>query len=480
MKHAHRATATVLVVSEFANTKISLAQVVSRFTHNWCPGSRPKPTGLVDAVLDLRVTTTGAILLFVVVTTVGLTTLSACRRPRWFPAGLATAVAATVTTVVSTAVFVEKVWQPFPDHLPWTVYTWSGAAVLAIALLIGRWFVRRRNRPIVATGLVAAATAVVLCAAGGTNAVYDAYPTVRAALGIGEYRTVPFDAALAPRSDRHPLPPGKWRAPVDTPATGAVAKTAIPATVSRFPAREARIYLPPAYFTTPRPDLPVLVLLAGQPGSTDDWLIGGGLTDTMDAYAAEHQGLAPITVLADDTGGPFANPLCVDSHLGNVATYLSVDVPEWIRTHLQVDPNPRAWAVGGLSYGGTCALQLATTRPDVYPTFLDMSGQAEPLLEDRAGTIRKVFGGDAEAFARNNPAELLKRNRYPDSAGAFVVGRDDTEYLGDLERLTVTARAAGMDVHLTELPGGHSFAVWSAGLEQELPWLGRRFGLDIS
>ncbi|GGK99181.1 alpha/beta hydrolase [Nocardia jinanensis] len=438
-------------------------------------------TGLVEAVLDLRVTTTAATFVFVAVTAAGLTTLAIRRQQRWLLAGLATVVAAAAVSVALAAVLVEKVWRPFPDPLPVTVYVWSGLAVLAVALIIGRWFVRRRerSRPLVATGLVAAATAVVLCAAGGINAVFDAYPTVRATLGIDDYRTVPFDAALAPRpgsGGRAPM--GGWVPPDDMPRTGAVTKAAVPGSVSRFSAREARIYLPPAYFTDPRPDLPVLVLLAGQPGSTDDWLVGGRLTGIMDAYAAEHRGLAPIVVLADGTGSRLANPLCVDSHLGNAATYLTVDVPQWVRAHLQVDPDPRAWAVGGLSYGGTCSLQLATTRPDVYPTFLDMSGQAEPTLGDRSTTLRDAFGGDAEAFARNNPADLLARNHYPDSAGAFVVGLGDREYRAGLERLAAAARAAGMDVHVTELPGGHSFAVWSAGLEKELPWLGHRLGLD--
>lgn len=440
-------------------------------------------TGLVEAVLDLHVTTTGAACAFVVVTAVGLATLATCRQRRWLLAGPVTMVAAAVVVVLA-AVLIEKVWQPFPDHLPWAVYAWSSVAVLAITLVVGRWFVRRRDRarPLVAVGLLGAATAVMLCAAGGINTVYDAYPTVRAVLGRSDYRTIPFDALPAPGPASGERPPlsDNWGPTADLPETGAVTKTPIPGTVSRFPAREARIYLPPAYFASPRPDLPVLVLLAGQPGSTDDWLIGGRLTDIMDAYAAGHRGLAPIVVLADGTGGRFDNPLCVDSHLGNAATYLAVDVPDWVRTHLQVDPDPRAWAVGGLSYGGTCALQLATTRPDVYPTFLDMSGQAEPTLGDRNATIREVFGGDAEAFARNNPADLLIRNRYPDSAGAFVVGLDDTEYRGALERLTATAQAAGMDAHLTELPGTHSFAVWSAGLEKELPWLGRRLGLTAS
>ncbi|WP_407812297.1 alpha/beta hydrolase-fold protein, partial [Staphylococcus aureus] len=93
----------------------------------------------------------------------------------------------------------------------------------------------------------------------------------------------------------------------------------IAGTVSGFSARDAEIYLPPAYFTNPRPELPVLVLLAGQPGAPEDWLQGGRLVQTMDTYAAAHSGLAPVVVVADGTGSELANPLCVDSQLGNVA-----------------------------------------------------------------------------------------------------------------------------------------------------------------
>lgn len=55
------------------------------------------------------------------------------------------------------------------------------------------------------------------------------------------------------------------------PATGEVSKVAIPGAVSGFAAREAEVYLPPAYLSTPRARLPVLVLLAGQPASPTDW-----------------------------------------------------------------------------------------------------------------------------------------------------------------------------------------------------------------
>lgn len=431
-------------------------------------------SGFLDSLLDVPLTSGTAQTLVTVILVVALLALAARRSARWLRVVLPALVLLAAAVTVAAAVVVERVWRPFPDPLPRAVYLWSGLGVLAVLLAVGRWCARDRDRrhPLAATGLTAACLAVVLATAAHIDATYDAYPTVRSVLGISAYRTVPLDEALRPAATTE-----HWTPPAELPAEGAVVAAPIPGATSGFAARDAQIYLPPAYFTDPRPLLPVLVLLAGQPGSPDDWLVGGRMPQTMDAFAADHDGLAPVVVVADGTGSLLADPLCVDSHLGRVATYLTVDVPGWVRGHLQVDPDPRGWAVGGLSYGGTCALQLATLRPDVFPTFLDMSGQPEPTLGDRTRTVDEVFGGDTAAFARIDPAELLARQRYPDSAGAFVVGRDDTEYRAGIERLADAARAAGMDVHLTELPGSHSFAVWSAGLEKELPWLSRRLGL---
>lgn len=438
-------------------------------------------SGVADSILDVRLISTAAAVTFWCLTVLGTAMLVARRNGRWAMFGIPAAIAATVALTGIAAVLIERVWRPFPDPLPHAVYGWSATAVLAIVLLVLRWPFRHRDRRRVpaAVGLAVAAGLVVVAAAGQINLSFDAYPTVRSALGMSDFRTVSLADAQSRAATTVTGTPlsSRWSPPPDMPATGAVISTPIPAATSGFPARGARIYLPPAYFTDPRPELPVLVLLAGQPGSPDDWLIGGRLTRTMDAFAAAHDGLAPVVVVADGTGGQFANPLCVDSRLGNAASYLTVDVPAWVKQNLQVDPDPRAWAVGGLSYGGTCALQLATLRPDVYPTFLDISGQAEPTLGDRNRTVQEAFGGDAAAFARNNPADLLAHNRFPDSAGAFVVGLDDHEYRAGIEQLTDTARAAGMDVHLTELPGGHTFSLWSAALEEELPWLSHRLGL---
>lgn len=387
--------------------------------------------------------------------------------------------AATAATALTAAgwVVVEKVWRPFPDPVDTGVYVWVGCALLASALAACRLVLDRRAGRAVAS--IAAAVAVVACAATQVNLVFDAYPSVRTALGLPAADAIAFDDVPPPVADPvvgTPLDVA-WTTPPDLPDGGRVATVPIPGTVSGFAARDAEIYLPPAYFADRRPLLPVLVLLAGQPGGPADWFTGGRLAETMDAFAARHHGLAPVVVVADGTGSTLANPLCLDSRLGNVATYLAVDVPAWVRAHLQVDPAPRATAVGGLSYGGTCALQLATNHPDVYPTFLDLSGQLEPTLGDRQRTVDAAFGGDEAAFTAVNPMDLMATRRYPDTAGVFVVGTDDHDFAPGVHTLYEAARKAGMDVRVQELPGGHSFAVWSAGLTDNLDWLARRMGL---
>lgn len=399
-------------------------------------------------------------------------------RPRWFTR-TAIPVCATAAIVVTVVLYlaVEKVWRPFPDPIEVPIYVWIGLAIFALGLLVPR--IRAGRGLLSGVVSVLAAALVVLTAASQINLVFAAYPTLADVLGRGNLNRISFTEVPGPTT---PVVTGVpldsvWQAPENLPAMGAVTSAPIPGTASGFKARDAEIYLPPAYFTNPRPLLPVLVLLPGQPGSPQDWLEGGRLTAIMDAFAGDHQGLAPVVVVPDSTGSQLANPLCLDSRLGNVATYLAKDVPNWIRTHLQVNPDPKAWAVGGLSYGGTCSLQLATNYPEVYPTFLDLSGQEEPTLGDLHRTIDAAFGGDESAYKKVNPLDLMQSRKYPGSAGVFVIGRDDHAYQGGEQKVYQAAKDAGMDVQYVEVPGSHSFAVWSAGLRTEADWLARRLGL---
>ncbi|WP_067704794.1 alpha/beta hydrolase, partial [Nocardia jejuensis] len=398
-------------------------------------------------------------------------------RRRWFrrialPAALAAAVALTTAA----ALVVAKWWRPFPDALPARIHFWAGVIVAALILLVPRAIASDLRGRLVTP---CAVLAVLLAAATQMNLVYAPYQSLGAAFGYTSSPTVSLAELPAPRLGTvsgTPLEP-VWQPAQQLSAAGSIATAAIPGTTSGFTGRDARIYLPPAYFADPQPVLPVLVLLHGQPGAPGDWLVSGRLTETMDAFAADHHGLAPVVVMPDATGGGFANPLCLDSALGDSAGYLARDVPAWITSQLRVDPDHRAWAIAGASYGGTCALQLATTAAEVYPTFMDFSGQDEPTLGDRGRTVAAAFGGDESAFRAVNPADLLETHRYPASAGVFVVGRSDELYRPAQEALCAKAIASIASVGCHLVAGSHDWRAWSAALAQQVPWLADRLGL---
>ncbi|TQK30907.1 alpha/beta hydrolase-fold protein [Arthrobacter sp. SLBN-53] len=401
----------------------------------------------------------------------------AAQSPRVIVKTSVVCVATAVAVPLIGVYLVRDVWAIFPDRLPVSVYVWLGAIVLAVSLAVAVMILRVSPGRSAITVL----TAVVVVAAclNQINMVFAAYPTVRDAFGITR-----VDDIMLPDRHQKSLPVSAhgpldkmWASPAGLSRRGKITSAVIPATVSGFAARPARIYLPPAYFTDVPPRLPVLVLMAGQPGGPQDWISAGKLPQIMDAFAGSHDGLAPVVVVPDATGSQLADPLCLDSRRGNSATYLAIDVPAWIKARLTVDVRPTAWAVAGASYGGTCALQLATNHPTVYPTFIDIAGAAEPSLGDRARTVMEAFGGDERRFEQVNPADILRKSRFSGCAGAIVIGSSDRDNRPDAVKVLEATRAAGMDSHLTEVPGAHDWRAFSAGLSVELPWLARRIGL---
>ena len=224
-----------------------------------------------------------------------------------------------------------------------------------------------------------------------------------------------------------------------------------------------------------------MVLIPGQPGAPADWLNAGQLQQTMDAFAAAHQGLAPVVVVPDVNGSNSSNTMCMDSQIAKTDTYLAVDVPAWIKSTLTVDPNPQHWAVGGFSFGGTCALQMATMHPKIYPSAIDLSGEAEPALSaDRAATIQQAFGGNTAAFDAVVPLTLLAKNHYLDSWIFFAAGAQDGRFTGYMNQVSAAAKTAGMTMTTHSVPGaGHSWDVPVKAMPLALTWLAPRLGLAL-
>ncbi|WP_420123437.1 alpha/beta hydrolase-fold protein [Nakamurella sp.] len=356
---------------------------------------------------------------------------------------------------------------------------WIGVALAGIILAIASLFGTPWWRKAVA---ILAGLLVVAMAGNQINRSYLQYPRLGDLFGpttsedVLPARSTAASSAALPTA---PLTQAWTPTGANIPSDGGKVTTiALPGTTSGFQPRESYVYLPPAYFADNPQPLPVLMLFHGVPGGPGDWNLGDRVKGVMDAYAAEHDGIAPVVVMPDATGGQVDNPLCTDSNLGKVGTYLSVDVPAAVRSQLLVDPHPEHWAVGGFSYGGTCAFQLATRYPDLFPSFLDFAGEEEPSLGSRADTVQKAFDGDTAKFKAINPLDLLAANKYPNSGGWFIVGADDSVMMPGVKKLYAAAQAAGMDVQYWEVPGlGHDWGVPVAGLTHAMPWLGQRMGI---
>ena len=235
------------------------------------------------------------------------------------------------------------------------------------------------------------------------------------------------------------------------------------------------IYLPPDYGRRP---LPVIELLHGSPGDPTNWLTGGDARQSLDAFAAAHDGAAPIVVMPDINGATRADSECVRAPDGSdVEQYLVQDLPRFMSSHFGAPADHRRWSVVGLSEGGTCAIMLALRHPAQFAVFGDLSGLARPTVGVRdhpAATIAALFGGSVAAYNEHDPLWLLSRRTYPTLAGWFACGIGDGQVRTDQARLTERARAAGITVRASELLGRHDWDVWSTAFRQMLPWIWQR------
>jgi S-formylglutathione hydrolase FrmB len=120
---------------------------------------------------------------------------------------------------------------------------------------------------------------------------------------------------------------------------------------------------------------------------------------------------------------------------------------------------------------------MAVRAPQVYPTFLDISGQREPSLGTREESAAAAFGGDVDRFLAECPLTALAQRRFPGSTALVAAGADDELYGPDADVVRAAAGAAGMTVVDVTVPGGHSWTVARAALTAALPALAGRLGL---
>lgn len=302
----------------------------------------------------------------------------------------------------------------------------------------------------------------------GVNAVYGQYPTVKSLLGKRVY----------PQLSEKPHRPSvmtvkRWKAmfshsksgeslssrPLSVRKEGIVRIVPIPGKTSHFKARPATIYLPPAALVKNPPRLPLLILMAGQPGDPDRFFAAGKIHKIMDAFAKKNDGLAPIVISPDQLGNPSHDTLCSDTPVyGKVETYLTVDVTRWAVAHLPVQKPGASWGIGGFSMGGTCATHLGPRHHQLYGHIFSVGGEEHETNGSVSSMITRFYRGSREQYDDHVPATAIAKYGQPSQTFLFGNGYYDTLGQKNARIIARAALAKGMSVTAVVAQGtGHDW-----------------------
>ena len=375
------------------------------------------------------------------------------------------------------------------DRAPVALWVWIGATGLAAALTVlgwrgARWW--RRGVSVVAVPMCALSTLLTL------NSWVGYLPTVGSAWDRMAGRPLPglIDRAGVAALQRQGATPD-WKT---------IVKVHTPDDASGFAHRDELVVLPPAWYTsTPPPRLPVVMMIGGEFGQPADWLYAGNAQQTINDFAAGHGGNAPVLVFPDYSGAFSNDTECVNGTRGNAADHLTKDVVPYMIANFGVSADPADWGVVGWSSGGTCALTLAVTHPELFGAFVDIDGQFGPNAGTKQQTIARLFGGDADEWAAFDPRTVIvNHGLYKDMSAWFSVSVDtptvyrlpanteppvssdptgaetSEDHAAVANQLCELASAHGIECAVAPNPGSHDFSSAASGFAAALPWLAGR------
>ena len=265
--------------------------------------------------------------------------------------------------------------------------------------------------------------------------------------------------------------------------TGYLFETVVRGRESRI-SRTVYIYLPPQYFLAKYGTyrFPVIEMLHGQPGNPEQWVNPMNILPTLDDMIASRQADPVVLVMPDTDGGEKYSLQCLNAVGIQDATYVAVDVPNFVAANYRVQPPGRAWGVGGLSEGGFCAANLALQYPDRFGYAGVMSGYFAPssdLVPPRnhsgAAPVNVApFAGNPKLLRRNSPSIYITQLPVGTLIPQFFLaaGQLDTQSVQASESFRQEAQLYQANVPLVLIPhASHDATAWRGALRPMFSWM---------
>lgn len=229
------------------------------------------------------------------------------------------------------------------------------------------------------------------------------------------------------------------------------------------------VWLPPQY-TDPKYagfGFPVLTLYAGgQSNGYNTWTDNQLPIQEIDAQLVQEQKAHPFIMIM-----PVQN-LTADEHRSldcsdipgqpRMGTWMSQDVPDFVRANFRTLKGPDSWGLMGASSGADCSAKLALQHPDVYRAAVPIDGgfKADSLLWK---------GHQAEQDA-NSPDKLIATGKADVRMLATAGGASSYEV--NLVKGWVAKAVPPTTVEYYEQPGGkHKTVDFDKMIPMSLQWL---------
>jgi S-formylglutathione hydrolase FrmB len=214
---------------------------------------------------------------------------------------------------------------------------------------------------------------------------------------------------------------------------------------------------------------PVLETFNGYPGDPSQWLDSMGLNSLVDKSAANHVMAPAIIVSPTIEFPPGVDTECVDGtgRYPQVETWITRDVPDWVRHTFRVQPNRGGWATIGLSAGAWCAALATMLHPQQYAAAVVLGGYFRPEFSKNY----RPFSADSAQGHYYDLIGLAERQAPPVAMWIETSHSDPISYPSSAKLLAV-ARAPLSVQALILTHAGHRLSIWRDLLPRVVAWLG--------
>jgi enterochelin esterase-like enzyme len=258
-----------------------------------------------------------------------------------------------------------------------------------------------------------------------------------------------------PGHDLTPVGARGFRTVGQSSAGSQVARLTIGAPSLDVPSLTTYVYLPPGYDAPANASTryPAVYLIHGFPGTSLDWLRAGRAEQAADLLLDRHVTRSMIIVFPAANVHWLRDTECLNGvHGEQLETYLTETVVRTIDRDFRTIPDRRGRAIGGMSSGGFCALNLGLRHQDVYSAIL----ASEPYGDPGRGVLRSILGGSQRLYQQNSPIDYVPTMHFTHPMAALLdAGTDDPVTSRIAARLAQMLANRGQYTALRLAPGLH-------------------------